>query len=162
MLRLTCRQDGEGGYRKEKENPFVIPLESLRSLGNPFGTHKNALGMSRNSLRILRKERRVRARGGGISENPKDSYGGAPSKNHSGEDVAILPNGHKSGSAFPRYHEEQAANNDLQRCRSIQESWQPVAQPCALFALYRAKGDGTEMSLIDELVFNKNPLWAEA
>ena len=94
--------------------------------------------------------------------DPKDSYGGAPSKNHSGEDVAILPNGHKSGSSFPRYHEEQAANNDLQRCRSIQESWQPVAQPCALFALYRAKGDGTEMSLIDELVFNKNPLWAEA
>ena len=70
-MRLRCRQHGEGGYRKEKENPFVIPLESLRSLGNPFGTHKNALGMSRNSLRILRKERRVRARGGGISENPK-------------------------------------------------------------------------------------------
>ena len=71
MLRLRCRQDGEGGYRKEKENPFVIPLESLRILGNPFGAHKNAWGMSRNSLRILRKERRVRARGGGISENPK-------------------------------------------------------------------------------------------
>ena len=70
-MRLRCRQHGEGGYRKEKENPFVIPLESLRILGNPFGTHKNAWGMSRNSLRILRKERRVRARGGRISENPK-------------------------------------------------------------------------------------------
>ena len=94
--------------------------------------------------------------------DPKDSYGGAPSKSHSGEDVAILPNDHKSGIAFPQYHEEQAANNDLQRCRSIQESWLPEAQPCALFVSYRAKGECTEMSLIDELFFNKNPLCAEA
>ena len=71
MLRPKCRQDGEGGDRKEKENPFGITLESLRILGNPFGIPKNASGISKNSLRILRKGRRARARGGGISENPK-------------------------------------------------------------------------------------------
>ena len=45
-----------------------------------------------------------------------------------GEDVAISPNDHTFGCDCSRHHEEQEANNDLQRCQAIQESWQPEAQ----------------------------------
>ncbi len=55
-------------------------------------------------------------------------YEDAPSKNHFGEDAAIPPNDHKCGWCCPPYHEEQEANNDLQRCQVVQESWQPEAQ----------------------------------
>jgi hypothetical protein len=55
-------------------------------------------------------------------------YEDVPSKIHSGEDAAIPPNDHKFDYCFPPRHEEQEANNDLQRCQVVQESWQPEAQ----------------------------------
>jgi hypothetical protein len=50
----------------------------------------------------------------------KDSYEDAPSKNHSGENVATLPSGHMSDSGRYPNREEQEANNDPQRCQAIQ------------------------------------------
>ena len=58
----------------------------------------------------------------------KGFYEDAPSKNYFGEDVAISPNDHAFGCDCSRHHEGQEANNDLQRCRAIQESLQPKAQ----------------------------------
>jgi hypothetical protein len=60
--------------------------------------------------------------------DPRGFYEDAPSKSHFVEDAAIPPNDHKFGYYCPLRHEEQEANNDLQRCQAVQEFWQPKAQ----------------------------------
>ena len=61
-------------------------------------------------------------------KGPKGSYAGAPNKNHSGRNVAKLPNDHKSDDIDRWNHAEPETSNDQQKFLEIQEFLLPKAQ----------------------------------